>query len=145
MTAGGYNTIHEDFSRKQELERSSNRTFGIAFSALLLVFGLSPLLRGHPVRPVGLVAAAVLLTISGAAPWLLEPLNHGWLRIAAVLQIVSNTIVMALLFFLTLTPIALVMRIVKRDPLRLHWNRNLQTYWIERPAGSQSESMKDQF
>ena len=146
MTAGGYHTIHEDFSRKEELQRSSNRMFGIVFAALLLIFGLSPLLRGRHVRPVGLVAAAILLTISVVASWLLEPFNRGWMRIAAVLQTVSNTIVMGLLFFLTLTPIAFVMRIVKRDPLRLNWNRDLSTYWIERSAGgSHSESMKDQF
>ena len=69
-----------------------------------------------------------------------------WLKLGTVLTKIVNPIVLALLFFLVLTPIALVMRIVGKRPLCLEPDQTAATYWIERePSTSGSSSMRRQF
>jgi hypothetical protein len=43
-----------------------------------------------------------------------------------------SSIVMAVLFFIVVTPIGLIMRLVGRDPLRLRLERKASTYWVTR-------------
>lgn len=139
-------SIHEDFSREEELRPSSNRTFGLVFAAFFLVLALAPLLRGRTGRPWALGAAAAFLALSLVAPRLLRPLNTLWSKLGMIVQKVTNPIVMGLLFFCTLAPIGFLMRLVKHDPLGLRWDRDASSYWINRtPPGPQPESMKDQF
>jgi hypothetical protein len=54
--------------------------------------------------------------------------------------------VMALVFYSTLTPVALVLRRLGKDPLRLRIDRTASTYWIERrPPGPAPSTMRQQF
>jgi hypothetical protein len=54
--------------------------------------------------------------------------------------------VMTLLFFTTVTPIALIMRAMGKDPLRLRLDPDAPTYWIERsPPGPEPATMPRQF
>jgi len=63
-----------------------------------------------------------------------------------LLHKVVNPIVMALVFFGTVLPTGLIMRALGKDPLRLKWQADAKSYWIERrPPGPAPESMKDQF
>jgi len=137
---------HEDFSREGQVTSSSNRTFGLVFSAFLLLFGLAPLLRGRPARPWALLLSAAFLGISLGKPDLLQPLNTLWTKLGMRLQKVTNPVVMGLLFFSTLVPVGFLMRLMKNDPMRLRWDSDAKSYWIDpTPRGPQPESMKDQF
>jgi hypothetical protein len=63
-----------------------------------------------------------------------------------LLHKVVNPIVMALMFFGAVLPTGVVMRALGKDPLRLKWQPDGNSYWIERrPPGPTPESMKDQF
>ena len=69
-----------------------------------------------------------------------------WVKLGALLYVIVSPIVMALLFYLTVTPLALLMRVPGKDPLRLRRDPNAASYWIERtPPGPAPESMKNQF
>lgn len=113
---------------------------------VLGVIGLLPLLgSGGPrwwlVGIGGAVAAAGLV-----APALLAPFNRLWTRFGLLLNRVTNPIVMALMFFVVLTPSGLLMRLFGKDPLRRRFDADAATYWIERePPGPTGESMRNQF
>jgi hypothetical protein len=68
------------------------------------------------------------------------------LKLSGFVNKAVSQILMALLFFLVVTPIALVMRMVGKRPLRLRPDRTAATYWTERkrPAGGAS-NMRRQF
>ena len=69
-----------------------------------------------------------------------------WFQLGLLLHKVVNPIVMALVFFGTVLPTGLIMRALGKDPLRLKWQADANSYWIERrPPGPAPESMKDQF
>jgi Saxitoxin biosynthesis operon protein SxtJ len=101
--------------------------------------------NGHSWRWTGGIAvlffAAALLY-----PAALKPFNRVWLKFGLLLHKVVNPIVMALVFFGTVLPTGLIMRALGKDPLRLKWQPDANSYWIERrPPGPAPESMKDQF
>ena len=125
---------------------STDRFFGLLFSAFWGVVAMAPLRRGGSIRAWAVVLATAFLVTSLIRPTLLGPLNQWWQRLGQLLQKLTNPIVMAVLYFSTIVPFALIMRLLNRDVLRLKWDPCQASYWIPRkPPGPQPESMKDQF
>ena len=138
--------FHEDLGRKEEIKGSSDRSFGLVFTVVFALVGLWPVFFGNAARPWALGIAAVFLIVALARPALLAPLNTLWLKFGLLLSRVVNPIVIGLLFYSTVTPIGLVMRLLGKDPLRLRFEPAATSYWIERdPPGPPPESMKNQF
>ncbi|MCX7353454.1 MAG: SxtJ family membrane protein [Alphaproteobacteria bacterium] len=139
--------FHEDFRRKEEVKGSSNRGFGIVFAVFFAILTFSPLTHGDEIRwkwfgipAVAFLAAAYLF------PKALTPLNWLWTRFGLLLHHVMNPLIMGLLFFLTVTPVGLVMRLAGKDPLRLKIDRGAKSYWIQRdPPGPEPDTMRRQF
>lgn len=89
-------------------------------------------------------AAAITLVLTLLCPRLLKPFNYAWMRFGLILHRIMNPIVMGLLFYGILTPTGWLARCFKWDPLRLHCESNVKTYWIQkedRPA----THLKNQF
>jgi Saxitoxin biosynthesis operon protein SxtJ len=139
-------TIHESYSRDETVIGGSDRSFGIVMTAAFAAMSLLNWWHnGHSWRWTGGIAvlffAAALLY-----PAALKPFNRVWLKFGLLLHKVVNPIVMALVFFGTVLPTGLIMRALGKDPLRLKWQPDANSYWIERrPPGPAPESMKDQF
>jgi hypothetical protein len=90
--------------------------------------------------------AVFFLATGLLCPAALRPLNRLWLKFGLLLHKVVNPIVMALVFFGTVLPTGLIMRALGKDLLRLKWQPDANSYWIERrPPGPAPKSMKDQF
>ena len=138
--------LHEDFSREEHVKAGSDRGFGLVFAGFFtLMSGLS-WWRGHTSWHWALPVAAVFLILAYTYPRVLNPLNRLWLKIGLVLYKVVNPIVLGLLFFATIAPIGLVMRMFGKDFLRLKLDRHAKSYWIDRaPPGPPPQSMKNQF
>jgi hypothetical protein len=137
---------HEDFSRQEEVKPSSDRNFGLVMATFFTLVAFWPLVRAESMRwwALGVALVFLLLTLLWRAP--LAPLNKMWMKFGALLYVIVSPIVMALLFYLTVTPLALLMRVLGKDPLRLRRDPNAASYWIERtPPGPTPESMKNQF
>jgi hypothetical protein len=139
-------TIHENYSRNETVIGGSDRSFGIVMTAAFAVMSLLNWWHeGHSWRWTGAVAG-LFLAAALFYPAALKPLNRVWLKIGLLLHKVVNPIVMALVFFGTVLPTGLAMRVFGKDPLRLRRQPNVNSYWIERrPPGPAPESMKDQF
>ncbi len=139
-------SLHEDIRRKQEGQGGSDRGFGIVFAIFFTLVGLLPLRAHHPVRWWALAVAALFLGVALLQPVWLRPLNRIWTKFGLLLGRVVSPVVTALLFLLVVTPIGLLFRLLKKDPLRLASNSEVATYWIERqPPGPVPETMRNQF
>jgi hypothetical protein len=137
---------HESYDRHEEIKRSSERSFGIVFAVVFAVIGLLPLAFAGGLRLWALAVAAAFLLCAFVFPTLLAPLNRLWLRFGLLLHKIVSPVVLWIMFFLVVTPTGLLMRALGKDPLRLKFDRNLASYWIERvPPGPPPESFKDQF
>lgn len=138
--------MHEDFTREEEVHGSSDRSFGIVMAVFFALVGLFPLLHGGPVRwwALGLAAAFLALALFWTAP--LRPLNRLWMKFGLLLSRVISPVILALLFYVTVTPVGLLMRAAGKDPMRLRRNDAATSYWIPRePPGPTPGSMKRQF
>lgn len=137
---------HESYRERDAVKGSSNRSFGIVFCVVFAVIGLFPLISGAVPRWWALAIAGLFLIAALAVPQLLAPLNWLWTRFGLLLHRIVNPLVMALLFFLVVTPIALMMRLFGKRPLHLNTDPDAASYWILRdPPGPQPETMKQQF
>ena len=137
---------HESFRDRDAIKGSSNLSFGIVFAALFAIIGLFPLIGGNSVHWWSLIVAVTFLVLALAIPKLLAPLNRLWMRFGLLLHRIVNPLVMALLFFLVVTPIALLMRLFGKRPLQLDSEADAESYWIPRdPPGPDPETMKQQF
>lgn len=136
---------HEDLRRPAEAGGGSDRSFGLVFAAAFVLIALWPLWDGRGPRWWALAAAAAFLVLAVAAPRLLRPLNRLWHRFGLRLAGMVSPIVLGLLFYFVVTPMGLVMRMAGKDPLRLQWQPEADSYWIEREPGPKPETMKNQF
>lgn len=138
--------FHEDFARVEEAKAGSERAFGVVFAVVFAIVGLWPALGGAAVRAWALGLAALFLVAALARPALLAPLNRAWTRVGALAHKALTPVVMGLLFFATVTPTALVMRLVGKRTLPLRFEPGARTYWIaRRPPGPAPETMRNQF
>ena len=138
--------FHEDFGREDGPKPGSERSFGIVFAVVFVLIGSWPLFDGGPFRLWALAGAGIFLAAGLFFPTPLRPLNRLWFIFGMALHKVMSPLVMGLLFYLTVTPIALIMRIVGKDPLTRRFDPRAKSYWIERdPAGPAPETMRQQF
>jgi hypothetical protein len=137
---------HEGLSRDVEVVDSSDRSFALVFTGFLILVSLWPLVRGGRPRWWALGLAVLLLAVGLARPSLLRPLNQAWAYLGRMLQRIVSPVVLALLYFFTVTPIGLLMRWTGRTPLKLRFDPSAASYWTERrPPGPPPESMPRQY
>lgn len=138
--------MHEDLRREHDIKRSSERSFGVVFSVVFAIVGLWPVWGQGTVRlwALGIAAGFLALALFWQAP--LHPLNRLWLRFGLLLHSIVNPVIMGLLFYGTVVPTGLLMRLAGKDPLRLKRDPQASSYWVVRtPPGPAPESMSNQF
>jgi hypothetical protein len=137
---------HESFERRDEPPRSSDRTFGFVFAGVFAVLGLGPLVFADPVRWWSVALGAVILLVALVYPRLLAGPNRAWMWLGERLHRITSLVALALIFYAVVTPVALLRRALRHDPLRLRRDAAAGTYWIERrPPGPRPESLGDMF
>jgi hypothetical protein len=135
---------HERFSSQTTVTVGSERSFGLVFAAVFALIGLVPLWDGAPLRFWALGVAAIFALIAFIRPALLKPLNLIWFKFGMLLHKIVNPIIMGLLFYVTIMPIGLIMRLFGKDVLSLRIDKNRPSYWVHREP-LESNSMRNQF
>jgi len=137
---------HESFSRQEDVLGPSNRSVGLTFAVVFLLIGLLPLLRGQRAHVWGIALALTFAVVALIAPRLLGPLNRLWMRLGLLLHRIMSPIVLGIMFFAVIMPMGLVMRALRKDPLRLHFEPRADSYWVRRqPPGPQPKDLPEQF
>ena len=122
----------------------SDRSFGLVFAAVFSAIAVWPVLAGNELYWWALAIAVGFLAPALMFPRVLAPLNRAWFRFGLLLGRIISPVVMAIIFFAAVVPTALVVKLARKDLLRLKRNPQAETYWIERDE-SVSGSMRDQF
>lgn len=140
-------STHESLSGTSETKMGSERSFGLVFAGVFACLGGWKLYSGAADWGWGALAIAfVFAVLALAAPGVLKGPNLLWFRLGLLLHKIISPLVLGLLFFLTVTPTALVMRLLGKDPLRLRLDPDAKSYWIHRdPPGPEPKSMTQQF
>jgi predicted membrane metal-binding protein len=135
-----------DVQGHSSIEVGSERSFGLVFAAFFGLVGVWPLLDAGDLRVWALAVAAVFLLAAFLAPSLLRPLNLLWFKLGMLLGRIVTPIVMFLLFFLTVLPTGLALRLSGKDPMHRKVDKTAPSYWIKRvESPEEHSSMKNQF
>ena len=126
----------------QDIKIGSNRSFGIVFFVVFLLIGLYPILKGNDVRYWSLIVSLVFLILGIINSKILSPLNKLWFKFGIFLGRIVSPLVMGIIFFAVVTPIALIMKLLIKDVLNLKKN-NKKSYWVE--TKNRISKMKNQF
>ena len=125
-----------------KIKIGSNRSFGIVFFILFLLIALYPTINSEGIRMWSIIVSLIFLVLGLLDSKILTPLNKIWFKFGMLLGRVISPFIMGIIFFLVVTPIGLIMRILGKDLVNLKYNNN-KTYWIEK-TGPKSK-MKNQF
>jgi len=140
---------HENFRGDEPIDLGSDRAFGYTVGTVLMVIGAAKSFMAGAITLVSFlifVPGPILLLLSVVAPSRLSAPNKFWLKIGAGIAKVVNPIVLALLFFIVVTPMAYAVRLAGKRPLRLAADRSAASYWMAREAsGSRPSTMRQQF
>jgi len=124
------------------MNRSTEKSFGILFFFVFIVIAFYPILDGEKIKFLFFVPAFIFLTSAFLKPNLLKPLNLIWIKLGEMLGKIIAPIIMFLLFFLIVTPIGLIVRLLGKDLLKTKFTKE-NTYWVKREKNI--GTMKKQF
>ena len=127
---------------QEKIKLPSNRNFGIVFFIVFLLIALWPILNNKDIRIWSLIISLVFLFFGVINSKLLTPLNKLWFKFGILLGKIIAPIIMGVVFFLVVTPTGLIMKIFKKDLLKLKKN-NSDTYWLKKD--NLNNSLKNQF
>jgi len=124
-------------------EKSTEKSFGVIFSIVFLIVSLYPLINSEGLRIWALVISTVFFLIAFVAPKILVLPNKLWFKFGLILGSIVAPIVIALVYFVTVVPTGIIMRLLGKDLLMQKLDKNTKSYWIERKE--KMGSMKNQF
>ena len=124
-------------------EQSSDKSFGIVFSIVFLIVALYPLINSEGLRVWAFVVSIVFFLLAFIAPKILVFPNKLWFKFGLLISSILSPVVMALVYYVTVLPTGLIMRLLGKDLLKQKFDKNIESYWVKRsePMGS----MKNQF
>ena len=127
---------------QKNIKLPSNRNFGIVFFVVFLIIALWPVLKQNEIRIWSLIISFIFFVLGLINSRLLTPLNKLWFKFGILLGNIISPIVMGIVFFLVVTPTGLIMRLFRKDILKLKKNSN-DSYWINKD--NTNSSMRNQF
>ena len=132
-----------EISSHVSTEQSSPKSFGVVFSCVFLIIALYPLINSESLRIWALVVSIIFFLLAFLAPKILVLPNKLWFKFGLLIGSIVAPIVMAFVYFVTVLPTGLIMRLLGKDLLKQKLDKNAKSYWVKRdePIGS----MKNQF
>tara|TARA_Y100001970_G_C13460412_1_gene474802 strand:+ start:55 stop:453 length:399 start_codon:yes stop_codon:yes gene_type:complete len=127
----------------QDIKISSEKSFGIVFTLVFLIIGIYPVIYSNQLNYWSLIISLVIFLITIFSPKFLKIPNKIWFRIGLFLGFIVSNIIMTLIFFTIVTPIGLIMKVIKKDLINQKIKKNLITYWTNK--NDSNGSMKNQF
>ena len=125
----------------KKIKISSNKSFGIVFFVFFIAIAFYPLINNEEYKLWALIISLIFLILGLVNSSILTPLNLLWFKFGMLLGRVVSPIIMALVFFVVVTPTGLIMKLFQKDLLKLK-KKDKKSYWIERKSKSE---MKNQF
>ena len=125
--------------------RKELRQFGLLVGAVFTVIGLWPFVfRGEPLRLWAIGLGCLLIACGGVLPSVLAPIHTGWMWVGHILGWINTRILLGIVFYVLVTPLGLVFRLMGKDTMRQAFDESSTTYRVIRSPRPPSH-MKYQF
>ena len=122
--------------------KENNKSFGILFFIVFLLIAIWPVLESGSIRLWSILISLIFFILGIINSKILTPLKKGWIKLGEILGKFIAPIVMGFVYFIIITPIGILMRLLGKDLLNVKYNKN-KSYWIKRSKNI--NTMKRQF
>jgi hypothetical protein len=126
-----------------KIKLGSEKGFGFVFTLVFIIICFYPMLAGNSMRLWAGIIALLFLFFSIFFPIVLVVPNKLWFKLGLFLGSIISPIVMGVVFFLTVTPTGIIMRLLGKDILKQKIKKSTKSYWIKKKENL--SSMKNQF
>lgn len=133
----------QDLSSHHIIERSNERSFGIVFTIFFVILSIYPIINKETINVFFLVISIIFFMITIIRPQLFYFLNKIWFKFGILLGKIVSPLVMGIIFYLTVTPTGIIMRLLGKDLLKKKLEIKEKTYWVKK--NKYSGSLKNQF
>ena len=121
----------------------SNKIFGLFLAILLFIFGVFPITQNSNANFLLIVLSLITAISSFIFPNIFFILNKLWYEFGKMLSIFMSPIFITIIYFITILPISIIMRILGKNLLNLKRDKNANSYW--QTANEENDSFKEQF
>ena len=123
--------LKEEFKHIKETKKEL-RKFGLTVGSVLAAIAILLLYFEKPSAIYFAVIGGLLILFGALFPQLLKPLNRIWMGLAIILGFIMSRVILTVLFYLVLTPIAILAKIVGKKFMALKYDKSAETYWEKR-------------
>jgi len=123
--------LKEEFKHIKETKKEL-RKFGLTVGSVLAAIAILLLYFEKPSAIYFAVIGVLLILFGALFPQLLKPLNRIWMGLAIILGFIMSRVILTVLFYLVLTPIAILAKIVDKKFMVLKYDKSAETYWEKR-------------
>jgi|TARA_B100001939_G_scaffold328163_1_gene323136 hypothetical protein len=113
-------------------QKNKNRSFGLLFFIVFLALALWLLLKNGEINLYLISIGLIFLVLGLLNSKILTPLNKAWVKLGEILGRIIAPIVMAIVYFLILTPISLLVRLFGKDLIGMKFSNDIKSYWVKR-------------
>ena len=127
-------------------DRAHLRKFGLTMGVAFAIFGGILFWRDHTVAPYLFIIAAAFLFLAALVPKALKQVQAFWMTLAVVLGWVMTRVLLGIVFFIGITPLAFIARVVGKRFLDLKFEPDRESYWEKRESPTKGmERYESQF
>ena len=128
---------------RNEATRKELRSFGLLVGGIFAVIGFWPLVwRGEDYRLWALVLAALLIAPALIYPSSLSVVHKLWMKLGHVLGWINTRILLGAVFFLVVTPMGAIRRLLGKDSMGKSPRVDMDSYRVARKPRPASHLMK---
>ncbi len=117
-------------AKKKQTEQQRLRKFGLVMAVAFGLLGAFLLWRERPAGPYLLYVGAAFLLVGLVLPKALSPVEHAWMAFARLLQIVVTAVILTVTFYVMITPLGLIMRVIGKETLGKKGDPSVESYWV---------------
>ena len=126
-----------------KIKAGTELNFGLVFAAVFVIISLYPLWFGKNIHLWACIIAFIFFFFAIFLPKALILANKLWFKLGSFLGAIVSPIIMGVIFFLTVTPTGMIMRLLGKDILNQKIKKTIKSYWIKKIKTV--SSMKNQF
>jgi len=121
------------------------RQFGLLVGGVFTVIGLWPVMfRSESPRLWAMILGGLLIALGTVVPQSLKQVHHAWMKIGHVLGSINTRIILGIIYYILITPMGLVMRLMGKDSMHRAFVQDADTYRVVR-APRPPQHMRNQF
>lgn len=108
------------------------RNFGVTIGIVLVLLAAFFLWKERTSALYFASAGALFAALTWLLPGLMRPLYRAWMAFAVVMGFVMTRVILTIIYYGMFTPIALIMKLLRKDLLHERIDKRAETHWVKR-------------